>query len=115
MNNVCNPDDRFYISDECVFRCYYDLIRMEMSVEKKKCYSDISRRSVKSANYNDISFTNTTKFAWAMGLLNVIVLLAFICWFNIPNYMLIIERTKKSELTGFKYRLLVFWDWVNCY
>ena len=111
MENTCNPDGLFYITKECLLSCYYELQSYkEIKVDKNKCYNEIAKREVISANYSQSSFKKTQVFAWTMGSLNVLVLLAFLCWFNIPNYKRILDRSTKSDLPRWKQRVDYCWD-----
>ena len=110
MANSCNPDGLFYITNECILGCYYQLHTKELKeIDRGQCFSHIEKRNVISANYSQTSFQRTTAFAWAMGSLNVLVLLLFLCWFNIPNYKRILDRSSKLDQPRWKRRLDQWW------
>ena len=110
MANSCNPDGLFYITNECILGCYYQLHTKELKeIDRGQCFSHIEKRNVISANYSRTSFQRTTAFAWAMGSLNVFVLLLFLCWFNIPNYKRILDRSSKLDQPRWKRRLDQWW------
>ena len=105
MTNVCNPgtskypQGRFFLAEDCLLECYYKLANVKdvKKPENEKCFSGISEKVVMPANYTDNTFQQTVTYAWVMGSLNILVLLLFLCWFNIPNYKRILNRSSKLD------------------
>ena len=99
MANVCNPKGRFFLAEDCLLECYYTLANVKdvKKPDEEKCYSGIDKSVVLPANYTDNTFQQTVTYAWVMGSLNILVLLLFLCWFNIPNYKRILNRSSKLD------------------
>ena len=103
--NVCNPNGEFFLTEDCLLECYYTLknVKDVKKVDKEKyCYKGNPIRDVLPANYTDNAFKSTVTYAWVMGSLNVLILLLFVCWFNIPNYKRILDRSSKLDKPRWK-------------
>ena len=89
-SNVCNPDAVPGVSNECDLQCFYELVNSSSDFNTASC-EYIYQRQIIEADYTQPYFERIRKFAVAIGLINVFVVLLFIFWFNRLAYSTTLE------------------------
>ena len=95
-SNVCNPNAVPGVSNRCDLQCFYELVNGSSDFNTSSC-EYIYKRQIIEADYTQPYFERIRKFAVAIGLINVFVVLLYIFWFNRNIYSELIEDVLSSN------------------